>query len=136
MKKLILLVGPPCSGKTHYCNCVLKDCTRISQDDMGKIGHMDQLVKAIEDGVENVVIDRMNFNKMQRKRYIDLADDNCHVQVVILNFSTPILHERLANRSSHPTIQDVETGKKVIKFFQDNYEEPSLDEGIDEIVRV
>ena len=108
MKELVILIGPPGSGKTTYCKNHLKDYRRISQDDMGRHESMKVFKDAIKFGAEKIVIDRMNFDMAQRMRFVlpatragysikylmfDVLDDNFNK-----------LFKRIVERDQHPTI--------------------------------
>jgi ABC-type dipeptide/oligopeptide/nickel transport system ATPase component len=109
MSELILLVGPPGSGKSTYQEVVLRnnpDMVVISQDDQGKAGHMDVFRKAIENA-EDIIIDRMNFSKLQRSHYLIPAKTvGYHITIVVLHESQATCLERMLKRTGHPTIQD------------------------------
>lgn len=121
--RLVLLVGPPGSGKSTYCQNFLKDYYRISQDDQGKKRHYELFLKAINDDVDKIVVDRMNFNKAQRAKYLSVIPEKYHVTIVVFNVQEEELLERIKNRKNHPTLQ-YEKAKEVINFFIKNYEAP------------
>jgi len=124
MSKLIVLVGPPGSGKSTAAARLIEDldAVRINQDEQGKEGHLKLFMQALDDK-RNIVVDRMNFSKKQRLVYTTPAiahDYNIEMQV----FHAPydVCMERCKNRVGHPTITDTETAKKAISFFFRNYE--------------
>lgn len=131
-KELILMMGPIGSGKTTLAEPLMNDTSvRISQDEQGKNTHYSNFLSALEECVPRIILDRMNFNKEQRKRYIDPARDHGYV-ITIMEMKTPLVecHNRAINRVGHPTIQegDVDTVNKVLDFFFKNYEPVSEDE--------
>lgn len=135
-KELVILIGAPGSGKTTYCKKSLPDYLRISQDEMGRKGHRQAFRKAIEDGVEKIVVDRMNFNSGQRWRYIQPAQQAGYkIKAVFFKFEMNKCFERVTNREDHPTIAqgDLETAKKAIMFYYNNYEYPEMAEGYEHI---
>ena len=128
MKKLILLVGPPASGKSTYSKTL--DAVRISQDDMGKEAHLDAFKAALE-ASENIAVDRMNFNKEQRARYIKPALElGYEVEAVTFYFNEETCLERCLKREDHPTIKDEENAKSALNTFFSKFEYPSAEEGI------
>src|ERR1051326_6506148 len=103
VKELVLLVGCPGSGKSTYAQN-LPDHVRISQDDQGKVEHMSLFSKAILDN-KSVVIDRMNFNREQRERYIKPAKAAGYtVKVVDFSMSYAKAYDRIVRREDHPNI--------------------------------
>ena len=110
----------------------MNDCTiRISQDEMGRKAYMAHFNQAIRDGVPRVIVDRMNFNKDQRDRFIIPARGKGYC-VTIFEFKTnrAICIERVIKRIGHPTVDagNPELAAKIISFYQANYESPKLDE--------
>ena len=132
MPNCVILVGPPCSGKTTYCKTSeeLKGYVRISQDDLGRVECDKLFNQCITDG-KDVVIDRMGFNKVQRGRFISVAK-KANYFVKVINFQTArnVCLARAEERVDHPTLK-AEDAPRVIQFFYSSYEEPSFDEGID-----
>jgi len=126
MKTLTLLVGPQGSGKTHFYNRnFAKTHTRISQDDQGK-NHMNLFLQAIKEEKENIVVDRMNFSKEQRERFIKPAREAGY-QISIIGFNGKLsdCFKRLLNRKNHPTLP-AELGEtrllQALEFYQTNFE--------------
>ena len=137
MKKLILLVGPPGSGKTTYSDNYIKynpSFKRISQDDMGKQEHFVAFQTHLSKG-EDIILDRMNFNKDQRKKYLNPAKEVGYETKIIV-FHTPFKTclERCKIRENHPTVQDEATARKVLHFFFTRYERVEDNEA-DEVKR-
>lgn len=106
--KLIVLVGPPGSGKSSYCDAIRKYdntqlLTRISQDDRGK-AHLIDFHDAIKKG-EDIIIDRMGFSKEQRNRYIKPAKEaGYHLEIVVFHVPRQVCFDRMMKRENHPTI--------------------------------
>jgi len=125
-KQLIILVGPPGSGKSSLS--VQQGFTRVSQDDQGKGGHMEVFNRAIEAG-ENIIVDRMNFNKEQRWRYIKEAGNaGYHIEIVTLFVPYDVCLKRCIARKDHPTIKDEENARAALRTFFTKFEKPTLDE--------
>lgn len=111
--KLVMLVGPAGSGKSTYCRDLsATGYNRISQDDQGKAGHMEYFNICIENGAP-VVIDRMNFDKKQRNRYIEPARAAGYtIEIVVFHVPRQVCFERMMARENHPTINGI-TGRQV-----------------------
>lgn len=154
MKKLIVMVAIPGSGKSTFVNREKTPETFVfSTDDyiesrakeQGKtysdifkdtiaqaemymnIGLQSALAKD-----KDVIIDRTNLNKKVRRRVLSQIKKNYEkVAVVIMPPSSKEewmeLNRRLAGRS------DKQIPDRVIKSMFDSFEEPSLDEGFDKI---
>ena len=129
MKQLIILVGPPASGKSTYAKQKESEgFIHISQDIMGRFEYLKHFSVALSSG-KNIIVDRMNFNKQQRKRFIDSGKEMGYtIHVVEFLIAGEICLERAEKRIDHPTIKDVETAKKVLKFYWGNYEKPEPNE--------
>jgi predicted kinase len=132
-KILAILIGPPGSGKSYYCQHTLYNYFRISQDNFGK-GHYRKFLEILLSGMDLIVIDRMNFSIQQRLQYV-LPAQKFGYKIMYYFFVAPesICLKRMKERKNHPTIKnnDHETQKKVLKFFQDKYEEPGDLENFD-----
>lgn len=121
-------MGPPGSGKSTYAQEIQSEYTYINQDTQGK-KYLDLFLKAI-DNRENIVVDRMNFNVSQRKRFIEPALLAAYT-IKIVEFLVPrdICYSRILLRKDHPTIKNEENASNALDTYFNNYEAPSYQEG-------
>jgi predicted kinase len=105
MNKLIILIGPPGSGKSSHAKTMeASGYLRISQDDQGREGHRELFETHVCTG-KDIVVDRMNFDKAQRDRYRLEAIKNGY-EVSFVEFVVPrqLCYDRCMAREGHPTI--------------------------------
>ena len=136
MEHIIILVGLPGSGKSTIC-AKYPNYVRVSQDEQGKDGHKVVFHKAISEG-KDVIIDRVNFNKDQRNRYLKVAKQAGYRTTIIrLTAKADECINRLMNRTNHPNLNgsDPELCKKVVNMFDGMMVEPDQTEA-DEIIVV
>ncbi len=132
-KKIYILIGPQGSGKTHWAKNILlahdkTGIVRISQDEQGRDGHRREFQKCINSGI-SVVIDRMNFNREQRNRYVQKARYNgYYVTFVWFNIGKDTCIRRLATRKGHPTIAQDDDHNTIVEFYFKEFESPCSDE--------
>lgn len=126
-KILAILIGPPGSGKSYYCQHTLYNYFRISQDDFGK-GHYKKFLEILLSGIDLIVVDRMNFSVEQRLRFV-LPAKRLGYKIMYYFFTAPdnILLQRMRDRKGHPTVKssDYNKHKELIEFFKEKYEEPN-----------
>lgn len=91
------------------------------------INHMvDDLNNAINDR-KNIIWDQTNLTKNSRARKLKMVQDYKKIAVVFRQRDFDILSERLKNRKSYPIPDEV-----LFQMIQ-NFQEPSEDEGFDDI---
>lgn len=134
MKELVIFVGPPGSGKSTLAKrdfVEYQGFTYINQDSQGK-QHYDLFITAIDEG-KNIVVDRMNFDKGQRRRYLDIAKSRGYSTSIICLF-VPFQKcmEQCLKRENHETIKNQLDASKALHFFFSKFERPTADEA-DEI---
>ncbi len=137
-KELIVLCGPPGSGKSTLRFDLLETdlsangITFVNQDEMGKKEHFNIFTDDLQDG-SNIIVDRMSFNKEQRAKYIEPARKlGYKVKIIVLHESYDTCLKRCIERKDHETIKDEETARKALHTFFSKYERPTEDEA-DEI---
>lgn len=126
MPKLTLLVGPPGSGKSTYATDL--PYSYVNQDTQGKKGHWEAFEIILE--VQNdVVVDRMNFNKAQRLKYLEAAKAaGYETHIVVLHQPYAVCLQRCLRRENHPTITNEEHARSALDTFFSKYERPTEDE--------
>lgn len=137
MKNIQILVGPPGSGKSTYAAKLVSQegYVYVNQDLHGKEGHIDTFNQAILGG-KDIVIDRMNFDKKQRERYLEPAKIHGYTTEIIVfheSFKTCLM--RCVARTNHPTIKDQDTAMKALHMFFSKYERIEDNEA-DKVVRL
>lgn len=128
-----IMVGPPGSGKST--DAVKQFAVRISQDEQGKDGHWEAFCTALSGGVD-IVVDRMNYNKEQRKRYADMAMLMGYI-VDIVEIIVPSAEclIRCNSRENHPSIKTPEDAWRAITHYFRFYQKPTADEVNGEVIR-
>lgn len=131
-KELILMVGPIGSGKTTFAKSLENDSAiRISQDEMGRKAYLKYFNEALKDGVPRIIVDRMNFDRKQRERFIEPAKKAGYcITIFEIDYNPSECLRRVVERKDHPTIKNdnPELAKKIILQYMENYEAPEPDE--------
>lgn len=135
MANLVIMCGPAGSGKTTYSKEKYPNYIRISQDEQGRDGHMRYFLQAISQG-DDIIVDRMAFNKDQRKRYLEPAKKSGYTtKIVVLHQPKAVCLERMLKRietTGHETVKDEAGAKSALHTFFRFYERPEEGEA-DEI---
>lgn len=122
MAKLTMLVGPPGSGKSTYAKTM--DAVYINQDSQGKDGHITAFRNAVREQ-KDIVVDRMNFNKEQRKRYLE-AVVGYEISIVVFHENYKECLDRCRARfGNHETINEEQSARSALQTFFTKYERPS-----------
>jgi predicted kinase len=130
MPKLIVLIGSMGCGKTTLCEerFLADGFFRVNQDDQGKKTHFQLFLKLLENA-EDIVVDRMNFNKEQRMRYVEPARKaGYQIRYILFHVSRETCIARMKVRKNHPTIGPDANHDKLMNFFTENFEYPEEDE--------
>lgn len=136
MKNLILMVGPPGSGKSTFSKeYTALGYTYVNQDSQGRVMHKHLFDSAIVAG-EDIVVDRMGFTKEQRTRYLSLAKAAGYTtRVIVLHESYETCFARCIARQDHETIKDEHAAHSALDMFFTKYERVQDNEA-DEVVRI
>lgn len=129
MKNIEILVGPPGSGKSTYAQSFIANgYTYINQDTQGQKEHLNLFTEAFSKG-NSIIVDRMNFNKEQRLRYLkDAKLYGYQTSITVFQESRQVCLDRCLSRTDHPTIKDSSSANKAVNFFFSKYEKPTPDE--------
>lgn len=135
--KIIILVGPPGSGKSSFAN-KYPSYVRINQDELGDRNACIKLFRESMLQKKSVIIDRCNINKMQRGIWIQesLKYNVTEISAIYLYVNPKTCIERINNRKNHPTIKndDIEKNTKIMENFTKSFESPDMEEGFDKIL--
>ena len=107
IREVVILVGMQGAGKTFYCETVLSDYERISQDEgpQSYSGVLLRLQELLRQGVPRIVIDRTNPMRRQRAEFGALARAaGYRLKIVYLDVPTETCRERIRDRKDHPTL--------------------------------
>lgn len=138
--KVLILCGVVGSGKTYFSTalCInFPSWRRISQDDLGSRPACEAAaLAALKEGF-NVVIDRCNFDKKQRRTWVDIAR-KMKAEVYALELKTPteICRQRIMQRDSHPTGVIGTFGAGILDKFSRSYKSPNSDEGMKKVYTI
>ncbi|XP_076242930.1 polynucleotide kinase 3'-phosphatase [Calliopsis andreniformis] len=135
-QEIILMVGCPASGKSHFVKNYLSHYGYVNRDTLGSWQKCISMVEKHLNEKNSVVVDNINTDVATRQRYIDVAKKH-KVPVRCFLMATSVEHAKHNNKfreltdSSHAKITEV-----IINSYLKNYQPPSLNEGFTEIVNI
>lgn len=135
-QEIILMVGCPGSGKSHFVRNYLKHYGYVNRDTLGSWQKCITIMEKHMNEKNSVVIDNTNPDCVSRQRYIEVAK-KCNIPVRCFVMLTSIDHAKHNNKfreltdPSHVKVNDL-----VINSYVKSYQQPSLEEGFTEIVHV
>ncbi|KAK1948599.1 Bifunctional polynucleotide phosphatase/kinase [Phytophthora citrophthora] len=133
-QELVVLVGPPASGKSFFAKTHLSSYVIVSQDELRTAANCKKkCLEAIEQK-KSVVIDNTNRDPRTRKEWIAIAKEkNLPVRCFEMNVDKPLSMHLNTFRSltEQKKIPDV-----AIHGFYKNLVAPTINEGFVEVVKV
>lgn len=126
--KITLLAGPPGSGKSTLARKMAAETGAIYiNQDSQQGGHMNIFFDAVLNG-KDIIVDRMNFNKQQRAKYLEYAkykQPSYKSEIIVLheNYKTCIDRVR-ARFGNHETINEEKSARAALQTFFTKYERP------------
>ncbi|CAM6008442.1 unnamed protein product [Sphagnum balticum] len=140
---MLMLVGPPGSGKSTICNKIIPNAarpwTRICQDVISK-GHrgtrvqcLKQAASAVSKG-SSILIDRCNIDVDQRRDFLELAKERgIQAHALVLNFPSSVCIQRATQRTEHEGgLLGPDVGRVVNQVYRSR-QLPTLGEGFSRI---
>ncbi|CAG8451020.1 5837_t:CDS:2 [Cetraspora pellucida] len=139
--RTLICIGVPGSGKSTFskslCRTYPDKWYRISQDDLGTRQACEELFKAKLNEGMNVIIDRCNFNRSQRKVWIELAwSFDVPVDAIIMDTSMEECSSRIIERQNHPTEVQGQKGLEILANFHQWMVFPNYEEGFERIISI
>lgn len=139
---VVILVGAPGSGKSTFCEAVIKSASRpwvrICQDIIrnGKGGTKAQCINNAINALKerkNVFIDRCNLDREQRSEFVKLGGPQIEVHAVVLDLPAKTCISRSIKRTGHEGHLQGGKAAQVVNRMLQKKELPKLSEGFSRI---
>ncbi|CAK9798741.1 Bifunctional polynucleotide phosphatase/kinase [Anthophora quadrimaculata] len=135
-QEVILMVGCPGSGKSHFVKNYLSHYECVNRDTLGSWQKCVSMMEKHISEKRSVVVDNTNPDPASRQRYIEVANKN-RVPVRCFVMTTPIDHAKHNNKFRELTDPShVKVSEMLINSYVKNYQPPGLHEGFVEIVHL
>ncbi|GAA5948845.1 hypothetical protein JCM3765_003923 [Sporobolomyces pararoseus] len=136
---LVILAGVVGSGKSTLSSAwskALPNWVRVNQDDLGDRRTCEQVLRSHLSQGRSVVLDRQNFDRGQRRTWLEIASEYPNLKVVgmVMGTSKEDCRSRLMVRQDHPTIDNSKLALELLDKFSGLWEEPRIDEGFDHLL--
>ena len=134
-KQMIILVGPPGSGKSTYARSILENFSRINQDELKtKTKCLNQTKKYLLEN-KNIVIDNTNPSVEARNNYISLAKKyNYYIYCFLFDIPQELAYHNSLYRAYKNKTACIQ--KIVYRIYYSKYKKPKLDEGFKKIITI
>ncbi|KAL5289407.1 hypothetical protein ACFFRR_009507 [Megaselia abdita] len=135
-KEVVVLMGLPGSGKSHFTKTVMKGYEILNADTLGSVqACLNKCEQFLRSG-KSCVIDNTNVDVESRKKFITLSKNNgFKCRCFVMNTSPGQIKHNLAFRqltdSKHSKINTM-----ILNTMKKKFTSPSTSEGFDEIVKV
>ncbi|XP_023760223.1 transcription factor bHLH140 [Lactuca sativa] len=140
---VVILVGAPGSGKSTFCDHVMRVSTRpwvrVCQDTIGngKAGTKAQCLAisntSLKEG-KNILIDRCNLDKEQRADFVNLKNSHqVDIHAIVLDLPAKLCISRCVNRTGHEGNLQGGRAAAVVNRMLQKKESPKINEGFTRI---
>uniref|UniRef100_A0A7S0ZIR1 Uncharacterized protein n=1 Tax=Timspurckia oligopyrenoides TaxID=708627 RepID=A0A7S0ZIR1_9RHOD len=132
VQRVLLMVGIPGSGKSTVSRRFEQfGWTRINQDELKTRKKCEALFSEAYQNGRNIVVDRCNVTRDQRKPWLDKCKElDCSVGAIVMAVSIDTCVARMKSRTDHETIKPSSNLYAIAKNFASQMEVPSPEEGI------